>query len=266
MRELGHESEGRKKRRIVRRLFGILTFPIVVLLSLSKGALLLLMAGAIALSVATTTISTVFNTMSSVIEAVVGPKTVRAKQSSQLGAMATENDALKKRAGSLADENRRLTREIAENRVIYRGEKTLAKEAVKDTSARVARRVTFASSRNVASVFAESLPFVGIGVIVGATVWELTDSCEMMNDLHELDVAFNPENAIDGGEVCGMRVPDSAEVWKAIRESPSDVWAKAREYTPELPNFSETYAHGLQTATNLVCRLLPCDAQKAIPE
>lgn len=266
MSKLGQESKEREKKRFVRRLFGILKFPIAVLFSLSKGALLLLMAVSIALSVAITTLSTVFNMMSSVVEAVVGPRTVRAKQSSQLASLATENDALKLRAESLADENRRLTRELADNQVTYRGEKRLAREAVKDTSARLARRVSFASSRNVASVFAEALPFVGIGVIVGATVWEVTDSCEMMKDLHELDVAFNPESAIEGTEVCGMRVPDRAEVWQTIRESPSEVWAKAREYTPELPDFSETYAYVLEKATNLACRVLPCEAQAAIPE
>ncbi|KGM88078.1 hypothetical protein rosmuc_01772 [Roseovarius mucosus DSM 17069] len=266
MSELGHESGGRNSKNIIRRFLGILKFPIVVLLSLSKGVLLLLMAGAIALSVATTTVSLFFNMMSSAVEAVIGPRTVRAKQSSRLDALAAENDALRKRAGSLADENRRVTRELSDGKVTYRGERKLAREAVKDTSGRLARRVTIASSRNVASVFAESLPFVGVGVIVGATLWEVKDSCEMMKDLHELDVAFNPESAIDGTEVCGLRVPDKAEVWQAIRESPSDAWATAKEYTPQLPDFSETYANGLEFVSNLACRVLPCEAQAAIPE
>lgn len=266
MSGLGQESKGSEKKRFVRRLFGILKFPVVALLSLSKGALLLLMAGSIALSVAMTTLSTVFNMMSSVVEAVVGPRTVRAKQSSQLASLAKENGALQQRAASLADENRRLTRELSDGKVTYRGERKLAREAVKDTSGRLARRVTVSSSRNVASVFAESLPFVGVGVIVGATLWEVKDSCEMMKDLHELDVAFNPESEIDGTEVCGLRVPDRAEVWQAIRESPSDAWATAKEYTPQLPDFSETYANGLQAASNLACHFLPCDVQAASPE
>ncbi|PKP62172.1 MAG: hypothetical protein CVT86_08320 [Alphaproteobacteria bacterium HGW-Alphaproteobacteria-8] len=107
---------------------------------------------------------------------------------------------------------------------------------------------------------------MGVGVIVGATLWEVTDSCEMMKDLHELDVAFNPESEIDGTKVCGLRVPDRAEVWQAIRESPSDAWATAKEYTPQLPDFSETYANGLELFSGWACRVLPCEAQAAIPE
>lgn len=269
---------------MVKRVIRILVFPITVILSLSKGALLLLMAGAIALSVATATVSSVFNMVSSAVEAVVGPRTVRAKHTARLSELSGEGAALRNRTSELANENQRLTREmddmeiahkkstsalkdenrlltqeLAERKVNYRGQARHAREAVKDTSGRLARRVTLASSRNVASVFAEALPFVGVGVIVGATVWELKDSCEMMNDLHELDVAFNPESAIDGTEVCGMGVPTQDEIWKKINESPEDAWEAAKASIPDLPDFSGAYVSGIEWVMAVACGVLPCE-------
>lgn len=269
--------------------FGLL--PVTFLLSLSKGVLALIMVASLALTVASVTVTGVFSALSSVTEAIVAPRTVRAEHRTRLNELKTRNSALITRSDKLRHKNQRLTRELdetqaiyskrlealrtknqrlsrdlADTKVLYRGDKQFAREAVKDTSQRLANRVTVASSRNIATVFAEALPVVGIGVIVGATAWEINDSCEMMKDLHALDVAFNPESAIDGTEVCGMRVPDRAEVWQKIRESPAAAWNRAKEYMPDLPDFSETYASAVAQATSLVCWVIPCDTEKVIPE
>jgi len=250
----------------VRRIFKGLILPITLLLSLSKGALTLLMVGSLALSLATVTVSGVFSTLSSAVEAVTGPRTVRARHQARLHGLSIKNAELKTRNDKLAAENGRVKRALADTRVTYRGRVLQAREAVKDTSGRLARRVTIASSRNAASVFAEALPFVGVGVIVAATAWELNDSCEMMKDLHELDVAFNPESAIDGTEVCGTRVPDRAEVWQAIRESPLAAWNEAQEYMPDLPDLSEEYASGSAWVTEWACMILACEMGEVSPE
>lgn len=243
----------------MRRIFKGLVLPITLLLSLSKGVLTLLMIGSLALSLATVTVSGVFSALSSAVEAVTGPRTVRAKHQARLDDLSVRNVELEARNGKLVAENQRVKRELADSRVTYRGQTRYARDAVRDTSGRLAHRVMFASSRNVASVFAEALPFVGVGVVVAATAWEIKDSCEMMKDLHELDVAFNPESEFDGTEVCGMEVPNRAEVWQAIRESPSAAWNGAQEYMPELPDFSERYASGLARVTGWACMVLPCE-------
>jgi regulator of replication initiation timing len=282
------------RRTHSKRSFNWLRGSVLSIRSVSNFLFVLLLMLSLAVNVASLTLSSVFSGLSAVVEMIVGPRTVRAQQASRLDALTkgndtltkqaesltgenrrltrqladnvAENNALKKQAVSLTDENRRLTRELADSRITYRGEKRLAREAVKDTSGRLARRITHASSRNVASVFAESLPFVGVGVIVGATAWELKDACELMKDLHELDVAFNPESAVDGTEVCGTRVPDRAEVWQAIRESPVATWNRAKDYMPDLPDFSESYASGLDWVMGAACQVLLCEERKAMPE
>lgn len=275
----------------MRRLIKYIFLPITLLLSLSKGVLTLLMVGSLALTLATVTSSAVFSVLSSTAEAIIGPRTVRNEHRDRVIKLETENSTLSarsdqlrhknqtlsaeldetnarysKRIDALREKNRLLTKQSADTKVIYRGKEQFAKDAVKDTSQKLANRVTIASSRNIATVFAEALPVVGIGVIVGATAWEINDSCEMMKDLHELDVAFNPDSAIDGTEVCGMSVPDRADVWQKIRESPAAAWNRAKDDMPELPDFSETYASGVARATSLACWLFPCDTDEVIPE
>ncbi|MGX0876989.1 hypothetical protein ACSSV4_001673 [Roseovarius sp. MBR-154] len=275
----------------MKKFIRVLFLPMRFLMSLSQGVLILLMVASLALNIAVVTFTGVFSTLSSAVESIAGLRTVRAEHRARLGDLNSRNINLlsgieeltdenkrlaseldetqasyRKSVDALRDENQRLTKKLAENKVTYRGKKKFAKEAVKDTSGRLAKRVTTAASRNVATVFAEALPVVGIGVIVGATAWEINDSCEMMKDLHELDVAFNPESAIDGTEVCGMRVPDRGEVWRKMRDSPVAAWNGEKEYLPDLPDFSETYASAVAQATSLMCWAFPCDPDVVIPE
>lgn len=236
----------------MRRVISFLLLPVVFLMSLSKAVLALLMVGSVMLSLASVTVAGVFSALSAVTESLIGPRSVRAQHETRLKGLRADNAAL--------------TRRLADTRVTYRGQVRPARAAVKDSSRRIARRLRTASARNVASVFAESLPVIGIGVVIGATAWEISDSCKMMQDLHELDVAFNPETAIDGTEVCGLQVqvPDRAEVWQAMRDSPGEVWKSAQGYMPDLPDFSGTYASVLSSVTGLACTVLPC-AQAQVP-
>lgn len=275
----------------MKRLIRLMLLPVTLLLTLSKGMLTLLMVGSLLLSLASVTVSGVFGALSSVVEAVAGPRTVRAEHRAKLNGLEKENAGLARRSAALADDNKRLARDLDETRkaygkrvsalrdenrrlshqladrhVTYRGARRLPGEAVRDTTGRLVNRATVASGRNVASVFAEALPVVGIGVIVAATALEINDSCEMMKDLHELDLAFNPDNAIDGTELCGLRVPERAEVWQKVRESPASAWNGARSYMPELPDFSETYASVAAEATSFMCWVFPCDTEEVIPE
>lgn len=177
----------------------------------------------VALSAAMTVSGTVFNAVSGIVETVYDGATVRRHQNGEL---------LKVRR-QLADEvasSKRLRRELAQSRVLYRGAKRLAREAVADTSRRAARRVAAGSARTVASAAGEALPLVGVGVVAAATAYDLYDACELMKDLHALDVAFNPENAISGQEVCGMRAPTKDEIWASVAASPGAAWSTATSY------------------------------------
>lgn len=163
--------------------------------------------------------------------------------------LSVELDAAKRRGVELdtklkatSRRNVELLNEVAilrkDRLVTYRGNKRLLKDAVSDTSGRIARRTATGATRNLAATLGEAWPVAGITVVVAATALELNDACVIMHDLHELDVAFNPEKAIGAEvqQVCGMRVPTQQELWEQVKGSPSAAWATVRETFPDVPS------------------------------
>ncbi|MEO6298616.1 MAG: hypothetical protein ABIV25_15940 [Paracoccaceae bacterium] len=108
----------------------------------------------------------------------------------------------------------------AEARVVYRNEKRLLSEAVADASTRVAGRLKTMLGTDISSMAGQAIPYVGAVAIVGSVGYDAYQSCEMIKDLHELDVAFNPDDAIETREVCGMKVPTAAEIWEKAKNAP----------------------------------------------
>jgi hypothetical protein len=115
------------------------------------------------------------------------------------------------------------------------------KNAVTKASKRISRRVVVGATRNIATMFGEAVPFIGIAVIVGTTTWELQEACETLKDVNELESAFgSTENAgEDIRTVCGQTVPSKEEVWESVKTSPEKAWGSAKEQIPSLPKYSD---------------------------
>lgn len=174
-----------------RLLWRLKSFVLTVALILSLGlsGALILFDGAFALA-------------SGAVAAATGASTVH-------GRMTRKSAALKTRNASLA-------RAAANPKVRYRGRMVPVARAVGDTSRRASVRVMNAARRNILTMPGEALPVFGIAVVAAATAWELRDTCALMKELHELDLAFNPQAAIDGTEVCGLKVPTTDELTAGV--------------------------------------------------
>ncbi|MEP2533854.1 hypothetical protein [Shimia sp.] len=140
--------------------------------------------------------------------------------------------------------NARLIKDASELRykhVIYRGKKMQAAKAVSFHTSRISRIVTWATFRNFGSMAAEAIPFFGVAAIVGVTALEITDACETLKANYDLNVAFNPTEAIpeEVQTVCSIEVPTKDELIKMVAKSPSQAWAQAKSYTPSLPEVSD---------------------------
>lgn len=148
-----------------------------------------------------------------------------------------ERDKLQRRNAKLLKD----AAELRNSAVIYRGKKMQGATAVSYHTSRISRITTRSALRNVSSMAGEALPFIGIGVIVGVTGWEIRDACETLNENYELNIAFNPEEAIADGSpaVCSMEVPTRDELMTEIKNSPSKAWANAKSYVPSLPEISD---------------------------
>lgn len=220
-----------------------------------------LLAASLSLNIATVAFSSVAMLVSTAYEAVTGVASVA-------GGLRRDVDAKTKTVASLSDEveirDRRIANAIndiatrdrriaslsdevaalkAERVVSYRGQRKLLGEAVEDTTGRISRRMATGAARNAGSVFAEAIPIAGIAVILGVTAWDLKDRCDTMHDLHELELAFNPDVGLDpkAKEVCGLEVPTKDEVWQAAKSSPSKAWNAAKAYLPELPDWQAAW-------------------------
>ena len=88
--------------------------------------------------------------------------------------------------------------------------------------------------RNAASVVAEGLPWVGVGVVLTVTALELEDACSTMRDLGEVQEMFGASLTASSSEVCGIELPTKSEIWDAIVASPHDIWGLLTTEFPEL--------------------------------
>jgi len=57
-------------------------------------------------------------------------------------------------------------------------------------------------------------------------------SCETMKDLHELDLAFNPDNELDSG-VCGVDVPTTEDLKKQWSDQTGEIYIEAVKWGEE---------------------------------
>jgi hypothetical protein len=79
-------------------------------------------------------------------------------------------------------------------------------QVVKNRSAKIARRAVSNAVKNVSSFAAEIIPVVGDAAIVALTVSDLSDDCQTLKDLNELNVGFEHEIANEN-DVCGIKFP-----------------------------------------------------------
>lgn len=197
----------------------------LTVLNVSKTLILTLtLLASLALNVASLTVAPVFSALSTAIESVAGNlTTVRGKHRQSVRALNTKLAAQSRRATTLAKSNASL------------------KRTVKKTTRRISGRVAKATARSTGSIAAESIPYVGIGVILGVTAWEVSDACETMDDLHQLELAFDPEAGIDTEhtEVCGTQVPTKEEILQSLKESPGKAWDKANIWASDLPSWED---------------------------
>ncbi|WP_334065738.1 hypothetical protein [Nereida ignava] len=125
-------------------------------------------------------------------------------------------------------------RDIGLGIVPFKGKKVALSAAIDETADMVNRRAVKTAKREVASMPAEAIPYLGTAMIVGVTALELYDLCATLKDMSALKRAFNPDfgQSDEELEVCAMKVPPKAEIIEAVKASPEKAWAAATAATP----------------------------------
>jgi len=65
----------------------------------------------------------------------------------------------------------------------------------------------------------EAIPYVGAAVVVSATLYEMSETCGMMTDMHEFTSAMKVDRQIDENIVCGLDVPSLDELVEKVKGS-----------------------------------------------
>ena len=154
-----------------------------------------------------------------------------------------------------ADQSARLEKELAEKvvakaelaelraakRVMFEGVEMTVPDAVTRTTSRIRARTAKLAATDLSATFGQSIPWIGVGVVVVATAFDLKMACETMRDMRTIDLAVNPQAADDPDidRVCGMRVPTEEVIWAAIKASPGAAWEAAKGALDGLPPMPE---------------------------
>ncbi len=113
------------------------------------------------------------------------------------------------------------------------------------TARNVTRRVQRGAVRSISSVGAEAIPVVGVAVLAGALVLEVSDACETAADMAGLEAALAAEEdaesarkaAIEGFDCKAMirealpgfeELPSKADIWTNVINAPGQAYDRAR--------------------------------------
>lgn len=117
-----------------------------------------------------------------------------------------------------------------------------SKKQVARMSNRIVSRTAKEAMRNVVSLPAEAVPYIGIPVIVAVTGFEIYDACATMEDIKEINHVLNTGADIDAETTCGIKVPDKDTVIKTIQNSPKAAYESAISRDISLPSWSKVTA------------------------
>ena len=97
------------------------------------------------------------------------------------------------------------------------------KVAARKFGTRLATRTKRVAAASVAAIPAEAIPFLGVGVLVAGTAYELYEACESMRDLDEFYAGLGMADEVPGDVVREVCEVDLSYLQMGIESSPDAV-------------------------------------------
>ena len=85
---------------------------------------------------------------------------------------------------------------------------TRHRQAFKGVRERTLTRMLKAKAVNMVSLPARTVPFAGVALTLGVAAYEIKTDCDMLADLDGLGATMGERQPDDGGQVCGLSIPD----------------------------------------------------------
>jgi hypothetical protein len=106
------------------------------------------------------------------------------------------------------------------------------KAATRKFGTRHASRTKRVAAKSIAAIPAESIPFIGVAVLIADTGYELYAACQNVQDLDRLNADLGmaeevPDDAMDS--VCDPELPEAGDVWDGVVEKSGEWLDQARE-------------------------------------
>jgi len=125
------------------------------------------------------------------------------------------------------------TRIASQDRLIAKNRASTAnrKAATRKFGKRLVSRTKKVAAKSLAAIPAESIPFVGVAVIIADTGYELYAACQTVTDLDQLyvDLGMDEETPDDVmHSVCHPQLPDAGEVWAGVVDKSGEWLDQAR--------------------------------------
>lgn len=125
------------------------------------------------------------------------------------------------------DKNLKLMRQVnnleTRNGALMTGRKSDAKHT-KAMAETVKSRLARGVARNQAAIPAEAVPYIGIGVSLTVTAWDIYDACQTMKDFNALLARLGEDEM--ASEFCDIRLPTTKEVLGSV----SNQWRQSLQY------------------------------------
>jgi hypothetical protein len=106
------------------------------------------------------------------------------------------------------------------------------KTATRRFGTRLASRTKRVAAKSIAAIPAESIPFIGVAVLIADTGYELYAACETVKDLDQLYTDLGMRDEVQGDmmhSVCDPKLPNAEDVWAGVVEQSSEWLEQARE-------------------------------------
>jgi hypothetical protein len=101
------------------------------------------------------------------------------------------------------------------------------KAATRKFGTRLASRTKRVAAKSIAAIPAESIPFIGVAVLIADTGYELFAACETARDLDQLYADLGMADEVQEGvmhSVCDPELPDAGDVWGGVVENMDQWW------------------------------------------
>jgi hypothetical protein len=105
------------------------------------------------------------------------------------------------------------------------------KAATRKFGTRLASRTKRVAAKSIAAIPAESIPFIGVAVLIADTGYELYAACENIQGLDVLYAELEMEDETPDDvmhSVCYPELPDAGEVWGGVVEKSGEWLDQAR--------------------------------------